>query len=49
MYIAAVLSAAGGVLAFLTIRRAVFMEPLRQANPSIPCYETGPPVAGSHA
>jgi EmrB/QacA subfamily drug resistance transporter len=49
MYIAAVLSAVGGVIAFVTIRRAVFVEPLRQANPSIPCYEAGAPVAGSHA
>jgi EmrB/QacA subfamily drug resistance transporter len=49
MYIAAVLSAVGGVIAFLTIRRAVFVEPLRQANPSIPCYDAEAPVAGSRA
>ena len=41
MYIAAVLAAIGGVLAFLTIRRAAFVEPVARANPAIPCYDTG--------
>jgi EmrB/QacA subfamily drug resistance transporter len=49
MYIAAVLSVVGGVLAFLTIRRAEFVEPVTRGNPSIPCYDVGVPVAGSHA
>jgi EmrB/QacA subfamily drug resistance transporter len=48
MYIAAVLSVIGGVLAFLTIRRAEFVEPVTRGNPSIPCYDAGAPVAGSH-
>jgi EmrB/QacA subfamily drug resistance transporter len=47
MYIAAVLAAVGGVLAFLTIRRAAFVEPVAHANPAIPCYDTGVRVAGS--
>ena len=33
MYIAAVLAAVGGVLAFFTIRRAVFVEPVVHGNP----------------
>ena len=49
MNIAAVLSVIGGVLAFFTIRRAVFVEPVVRANPSIPCYDTGVRVAGSTA
>jgi len=49
MDIAAVLAATGGVLAFLTIRRAAFVVPVARANPAIPCYETTVPVAGSHA
>jgi EmrB/QacA subfamily drug resistance transporter len=49
MYIAAVLSAVGGVLAVLTIRRAAFVEPVARANPAIPCYDTGVRVAGSRA
>jgi hypothetical protein len=47
MDIAAVLAAAGGILAFLTIRRAVFVEPVAHANPAIPCYGPEPRVAGS--
>jgi hypothetical protein len=38
MYIAAVLAAVGGVLAFLTIRRAVFVAPVVHADPFTPCY-----------
>jgi EmrB/QacA subfamily drug resistance transporter len=38
MYISAVLAALGGGLAFLTIRRAAFVQPVAQANPAIPCY-----------
>jgi predicted MFS family arabinose efflux permease len=49
MYIAAVLAAVGGVLAFLTIRRAAFVEPVPRGNPAIPCYDVGPRVAGSRA
>src|SRR5207247_8322732 len=49
MDIAAVLAAAGGVLAFLTIRRAAFVEPVAHANPAIPCYGGEPRVAGSPA
>ena len=49
MYIAAALAAVGGVLAFFTIRRAVFVEPVAHANPAIPCYGTEPRVAGSAA
>jgi len=49
MYIAAVLAAVGGVLAFLTIRRAVFVEPVVHGNPAIPCYDAGVRVAGSRA
>jgi EmrB/QacA subfamily drug resistance transporter len=49
MDIAAVLAALGGVLAFLTIRQAAFVEPVVQANPSIPCYAGGQRVAGSAA
>jgi MFS family permease len=49
MYIAAGLAAIGGVLAFLTIRRAVFVEPVVRGNPAIPCYDVGPRVAGSRA
>jgi len=49
MDIAAVLAAIGGVLAFLTIRRAAFVEPVAHANPAIPCYDPGPRVAGSAA
>jgi EmrB/QacA subfamily drug resistance transporter len=49
MYIAAGLAAVGGVLAFLTIRRAAFVEPVARGNPAIPCYETGNRVAGSTA
>ena len=47
MYISAVLCAFGGVLAYLTIRRAAFVEPVAHANPAIPCYDTGARVAGS--
>jgi EmrB/QacA subfamily drug resistance transporter len=49
MYIAAVLAAAGGVLAFITIRRAAFVDPVTHANPAIPCYGTDSHVAGSAA
>ena len=49
MYIAAVLAAVGGVLAFLTIRRAVFVEPVVQANPAIPATAPERRVAGSAA
>ena len=49
MDIAAGLAVIGGVLAFLTIRRAAFVEPVARANPAIPCYDTGPRVAGSPA
>jgi EmrB/QacA subfamily drug resistance transporter len=48
MYICAVLAAVGGVLAFLTIRRAAFVEPIAQANPATPCYASER-VAGSAA
>ena len=49
MYIAAVLAAVGGVLAFFTIRRAVFVAPVVQANPATPCYGSEADVAGSAA
>jgi EmrB/QacA subfamily drug resistance transporter len=49
MDIAAVLAAIGGVLAFLTIRRAAFVVPVAHANPAIPCYEATARVAGSRA
>lgn len=49
MYIAAVLAAVGGVLAFLTIRRAVFVAPVVHANPATPCYGGESRVAGSAA
>ncbi len=49
MYISAVLAALGGGLAFLTIQRAAFLEPVTQANPAIPCYASGSTVAGSTA
>jgi EmrB/QacA subfamily drug resistance transporter len=49
MYIAAVLAAVGGVLAFFTIRRAVFVAPVVQANPATPCYARETDVAGSAA
>jgi EmrB/QacA subfamily drug resistance transporter len=49
MYIAAGLAAIGGVLAFLTIRRAVYVEPVTRPNPAIPCYDVGSRVAGSRA
>jgi hypothetical protein len=46
MYIAAALSVIGGALAYLTIRRAAFVEPVARANPAIPCYDNGVRVAG---
>ena len=49
MYIAAVLAAVGGVLAFFTIRRAVFVAPVVHANPATPCYGQRTDVAGSAA
>jgi EmrB/QacA subfamily drug resistance transporter len=49
MYIAAALAAIGGVTAFLTIRRAAFVETVAHANPAIPCYAPEPRVAGSSA
>ena len=49
MYIAAALAAIGGVLAFFTIRRAVYVEPVVHANPAIPCYGRRDRVAGSAA
>ena len=49
MYIAAVLAAVGGVLAFLTIRQAAFVEPVAHGNPAIPCYGAEVDVAGSAA
>jgi EmrB/QacA subfamily drug resistance transporter len=49
MDIAAVLAAVGGLLAFLTIRRAAFVEPVATANPAIPCYASEVRVAGSTA
>jgi EmrB/QacA subfamily drug resistance transporter len=49
MYIAAALAAVGGVLAFLTIRRAVFIAPVVHANPATPCYGVEEHVAGSAA
>jgi sugar phosphate permease len=49
MYIAAVLAAVGGVLSFLTIRRAAFVEPVSHVDPAIPCYGREPDVAGSAA
>jgi EmrB/QacA subfamily drug resistance transporter len=47
MNIAAVLAAIGGVLAFLTIRRAAFVEPVAHVDPAIPCYGREARVAGS--
>jgi EmrB/QacA subfamily drug resistance transporter len=49
MYIAAALAAIGGILAFFTIRRAVYVEPVVHGNPAIPCYGTETRVAGSAA
>jgi EmrB/QacA subfamily drug resistance transporter len=49
MYIAAALAAIGGVLAFFTIRRAVYVEPVVHGNPAIPCYGSESRVAGSAA
>jgi hypothetical protein len=49
MNIAAVLAAVGGILAFLTIRHAVVMEPVRTGNPATPCYASEAHVAGSAA
>ncbi|HEY3673465.1 MAG TPA: DHA2 family efflux MFS transporter permease subunit [Acidimicrobiia bacterium] len=49
MYIAAALAAVGGVLAFFTIRRAVYVEPVVHGNPAIPCYGADARVAGSAA
>jgi len=49
MYIAAALAAVGGVLAFFTIRRAVYVEPVVRGNPAIPCYGTEARMAGSAA
>jgi EmrB/QacA subfamily drug resistance transporter len=49
MYIAAALAAIGGVLAFFTIRRAVYVEPVIHGNPAIPCYGSESRVAGSAA
>lgn len=47
MYISAALAAIGGVLAFLTIRRAAFVAPVVHANPATPCYASEARVAGS--
>jgi EmrB/QacA subfamily drug resistance transporter len=47
MDICAVLAAVGAVVAFLTIRRAAFVESVSQANPAIPCYANEASVAGS--
>ncbi len=47
MDIAAALAAIGGVLAFLTIRRAAFVAAVPRGNPAIPCYDAGVRVAGS--
>ncbi len=41
MYIAAVLAAVGGVLAFFTIRRVVPVQDIPRGNPAIPCYDSG--------
>jgi EmrB/QacA subfamily drug resistance transporter len=49
MYLSAALSAIGGVLAFLTIRKAAFVTPVPRANPAIPCYAAEVGVAGSTA
>jgi EmrB/QacA subfamily drug resistance transporter len=49
MYIAAVLAAIGGVLAFFTIRRAAFVAPVVQASPATPCYVCDVDVEGSAA
>jgi len=49
MDIAAALAAVGGVLAFFTIRRAVFVAPVVHANPAIPCYGSESRVEGSAA
>ena len=49
MYISAVLAAVGGVLAFFTIRRAVYVEPVVHADPAIPCLGAETRVAGSAA
>jgi EmrB/QacA subfamily drug resistance transporter len=49
MDICAVLAVVGGVLAFLTIRRAAFVESVSQANPAIPCYASEASMAGSAA
>lgn len=46
MYIAAALAALGGILAFVTIRRAAFVVSVPRGNPAIPCYDTGVRVAG---
>ena len=43
------LAAIGGVLAFFTIRHAVYVEPVIHANPAIPCYGNESRVAGSAA
>jgi EmrB/QacA subfamily drug resistance transporter len=49
MDICAVLSAIGGGIAFLTIRYAVVMQPVRTADPATPCYARERGVAGSAA
>ncbi len=49
MYIASALAAIGGVLAFFTIRHAVYVEPVIHANPAIACYGSESRVAGSAA
>jgi len=45
MDIAAVLAAAGGVLAFLTIRRAVVTRSVARGDAAIPCYDVGVRIA----
>jgi EmrB/QacA subfamily drug resistance transporter len=49
MHISAALAAIGGVLAFLTIRRAAFIAPVVRADPATPCYGRTADVAGSAA
>jgi EmrB/QacA subfamily drug resistance transporter len=49
MYLAAALAAVGGVLSFVTIRRAAFVSPVVQGSPATPCYRGEADVAGSAA
>jgi Na+/melibiose symporter-like transporter len=49
MDICAVLAAVGGVIAFLTVRSGLSLEPVRHSDPAIPCYGGDTRVAGSAA